>query len=272
MSKIQGIIDNIERKNIGALSLRVLIVEGTDDVHAIESFLNKKFPNWTREWVVTAAGSKINVMQVLARKSDWLGVVDPDEWSEDIIEQKQNELKNLWVLPRYCLENYLILPNELWDAFPINQKNKVKGGLTDLDARITSNLDKWVCHGVLWSVVNPLREGLKVLGFKDALLDPDIAGNNDLIREKLEEWHNYLNPERLFSDYQEQLDKVQKLSINKQLRHWVHGKKFYPQVVNQLLNDLLGQKSSDDRKKAIFRTCQVPADLEPLWEKMGLVA
>lgn len=271
MSTIQEIIDTIEQQKIGALSRQVLVVEGKDDLHAIEIFLNKKFPNWTSKWVIGAAGGKNNVIKILAKKTDWFGIIDPDEWSKDTLEQKKVEHENLLFLPRYCLENYLIFPNELWNSIPDKKKKKTGIGLDDLEEQITLDLDKWVRHGVLWSVVNPLREGLKVLGFKDDLLEPKIAKNNRLIKEKLEAWHDYLDPERLYSDYQSQLAIVQKLPVNDQLRHWVHGKKFFPQVVNQVLNNLLGQQLADDRKIDLFRTCPVPEDLKPLWEKMGLV-
>ena len=46
---------------------------------------------------------------------------------------------------------------------------------------------------------------------------------------------------------------------------------FYERVVNPLLNDLLGQKSANHRQQAIFSTLPVPVDLDPLWQKMGLL-
>lgn len=270
MSRVADIIFNIEQQKIGETSRRALIVEGNSDVHAIESFLTKKFPDWTRSWVVADAGKKADVAGVLAQKPDWCGVIDPDEWSEEIVERIQKEIANLWVLPRYCLENYLILPNELWDAFPQKQQDKVAGGLHDLETRITDDLDKWVCHGVLWSVINPLWEGLRARGFKEALLDPEIAQEDQEILETLTEWHDYLEPKKLFQQYQTKLAEVQPLSTEKKLQRWVHGKKFYNSVVNVVLNDLLGTKAANERQKAIFRTCQAPQDFDALWQKMEL--
>lgn len=271
MSRIQTIVDRIENEHIGALSRRALIVEGTDDVHAIESFLTKKFSNWTRDWVVVEAGKKEHVIDVLKQKPNWCGVIDPDEWTEEIVEQKQKEITNLWVLPRYCLENYLVLPTELWNAFPKKQQDKVAGGRNDLETRITADLDKWVCHGVLWSVVNPLWEGLRSHGFKEDLLDPEIAQDDNKIQDTLTRWHDYLEPIALFQRYQNKLAEVQTLSQEQKLQRWVHGKIFYQSIVNVVLNELLGTKAADYRKKAIFRTCQVPDDLDSLWEKMELV-
>lgn len=270
MSKITDIIRDIEQQQLGATNRRVLLVEGVDDVHAVESFLNKTFPSWARDWVVESAGKKGHVLEVIKQKADWIGIVDSDEWTQQVIIQKQLENDNLWVLPRYCIENYLLIPEELWAAFPPNQKAKVDGGLEKLKQRMTDDLDKWVCHGVLWTVINPLWEGLRSLGFKEALLDLEISGNDQQIKQKLVEWHDYLEPDSLYQTYQNKLAKVQSLASDEKLKHWVHGKKFYGIKVNQVLNDLLGQIPANDRKKAIFRTCEVPRDFEPLWKKMGL--
>ena len=46
--------------------------------------------------------------------------------------------------------------------------------------------------------------------------------------------------------------------------------KFYEQVIQPLLNQLLGQKTANARMKAIISTSPVPDDLHGLWEKMGL--
>jgi hypothetical protein len=53
---------------------------------------------------------------------------------------------------------------------------------------------------------------------------------------------------------------------------WLHAKSFYPQVVHQTLNRLLGQKPAKERRLAILRTRTLPDDLVPLWQAMGLAA
>lgn len=269
MASIQRLISDIEEQKIGASTRRVLVVEGSNDVHAIEIFLTKKFSNWETDWVVAEAGNKTRVIEVLQQRPDWCGVVDPDEWTQEVIEQRQAVTPNLWVLPRYCLENYLNVPEELWQALPPKQQQKVTAGLVGLEIRITADLEKWICHGVLWSIVNPLWEGLRSRGFKEALLDPDIALDNQKIQDTLMDWHDYLEPNELFQRYQAKLAEVQLLSTEQKLQRWVHGKEFYKSVVNIVLNDLLGTKAADDRKKSIFRTSQVPDDFDPLWLKMG---
>jgi len=269
MSKIQQKIKTIEEEKVGASSKRVLLVEGIDDVHAITSFLNKTYPKWEKHWVVSEAGNKGMVLQMLSERPNWLGVVDRDEWIQKVIEEKQRQFQNLWVLPRFCIENYLIVPNELWAAFPTNQQEKIAGGMTVLETKLLNNLGQWVAHGVLWSVINPLWEGLRSKGFKEALLAPDVALNEEKIKATLQEWHDYLEPEKLWNIFQTRHVEVKKLSTEEQLKQWVHGKKFYAHVVNPALNSVLGTKSADDRKKAIFRTSPVPDDLNELWEKMG---
>lgn len=53
-------------------------------------------------------------------------------------------------------------------------------------------------------------------------------------------------------------------------RNWLYAKNFYPQVVHQVLNRLLGQKPAKDRRISILRTRTVPDDLAVLWNAMGL--
>lgn len=270
MSKTESIINRIKEQDIGISRRRALVVEGDDDVHAIESYLNRHNSSWVNGWVVVPAGSKGNVLKMLEQEDGWLGVVDPDEWTAEIISQQQKIHANLWILPRYCIENYLIVPDELWSALPPKQQAKVVGGAALLQQRIITDLERWVCHGVLWSVVNPLWEGLRSLGFKEALLDPEIAQDNQKIKATLADWHHYLEPDDLFQTYQNRLKEVQSLPEAEKLKRWVHGKKFYAQVVNGLLNNLLGVKPAINRQKSIFRSSPVPHDFESLWVKMDL--
>jgi hypothetical protein len=247
-----------------------LILEGTDDIAAFENFLTKVHPDWENTWVLAGAGKKIEVLAILEQEANWMGVVDRDEWSADKIETYQTEFSNLWVLPRYCIENYLIVPAELWLAIPGKQQTKIAGGLQILDQAIKADLERWRCHGVLWSVINPLWEGLRGMGFKEALLDPAIATNADEIRHKLAEWHDYLEPDQIWQQYQQALAQATQLNADEQLKYYIHGKHFFAQIVTPVLNQLLIQESADQRQQKIFRTLPLPADLDPLWQKMGL--
>lgn len=270
MSKTDNRIKDIREKQIGNSTKRALIVEGTDDVDAFQSFLGKAHPGWEQKWVIAEAGKKTEVLAIVRKEPNWIGVIDRDEWSAPKIADLTTELPNLWFLPRYCIENYLLVPEELWDALPENQRNKIVDGLAELTQSITNDLARWRCHGVLWSVVNPMWEGLRSLGFKEALLDPAIATNKTEIKAKLREWHDYLEPDLIWQSYQDALAQVIQLPVDEQLKRVIHGKYFYEQVVNPLLNQLLGQKSATDRQRAIFRTLPVSNDLKPLWQKMSL--
>jgi hypothetical protein len=116
MSTIDSIISDIEEKEIGVTQKRALIVEGDSDVVAFESFLGKYNTDWEDDWVVCPAGKKSNVIRVLKKRPQWIGVVDADEWLPETIAQKQANVSNLWVLPRFCIENTLIVATELWQS------------------------------------------------------------------------------------------------------------------------------------------------------------
>jgi hypothetical protein len=263
--------DKIREEKIGQTKKRVLLVEGSDDVDVYGILLNRRFgAAWERSWVLADTGKKEFVLDILAVERSWLGLVDRDEWSQKLITQKRAELPNLLVLPRFCLESYLVDPDELWAAFPPNQQAKIAAGLAGLRDELLVDKDKWLRHGVLWSVINPLWSELRDIGFKESLLDFDTAQDNNKIRTTLGKWHNHLDPQRIFSDFQNLLTDVMQKSGAEQLRLWVHGKEFYRSHVHQVLNRHLGQANVEDRMRDLFKTLQ-PNDLEPVWREMRLV-
>lgn len=263
--------NRIRDEKVGQTGKRVLLVEGSDDVDVYGILLDRRFgTDWERDWILADTGKKEFVLDILAKESAWLGLVDRDEWPQGMIEQKQIKLPNLMVLPRFCMESYLINPDELWAAFPPKQQAEIKGGLAQLRTELLADKDKWVRHGVLWSVINPLWSGLRALGFKEVLLDIDTAQDDDRIKETLQEWHDYLDPQHIFTTFQNLLDDVIQKSESEQLRLWMHGKEFYRSHVHQVLNRHLGQTSAEDRMRDLFKTLQ-PNDLEPVWREMGLV-
>ncbi|NQZ07846.1 MAG: DUF4435 domain-containing protein [Algicola sp.] len=277
MSNIDSIISAIEEKELGETQKRVLIVEGDSDVVAFESFLGKHNADWEDYWVVCPAGKKSNVIKVLKKRLQWIGVVDADEWLSETIAEKQAEVGNLWVLPRFCIENTLIVATELWQSLSLAMQNKISGGFDEMANRINRDLEQWVKHGVLWSVINPLQDGIQKLGFKDALLDFRVAQDEAAIRQKLQQWHDYINPDVLLNNYHTKLAEVQALSETQQLKHWVHGKQFFRQVVNPVINGLLDMRiGSEDFRESrkmlifLFNQCPVPDDFDSLWEKMAL--
>lgn len=272
MSKLDTLHDKIKQQHVGATGKKVLLVEGPDDELAFRSWLGKLDVNWENRWVVASAGKKANVLDLLTLEPDWVGVVDRDEWTAQNIAEKQRDIPNLWVLPRFCLENYLCDPNELWAMLPLMQQQKIQGGLETLGAAITVDLHQWLQHGALWHVINPLWEGLRALGFKERLLDIQQAGNDQAIRQTLNDWHQFLEPTAIWTDYQARLAEVTGWPVGQQLQSGVHGKQFFPDVVNQALGRLLRQQAKANvRQKDLLQNSSPPADLQPLWQRMGLI-
>jgi len=267
---VQKKIRDIKEQQIGATSKNALVVEGVDDVNFYSELLSKCHAGWESKFCIVEVGGKKSVLDVLGNEPGWFGIVDRDEWSDAVLAEQHGDLPNLWIGPRFCLENYLIVPHELWAAFPQRQRDKIPGGEAALREKLLNDLDRWVAHGVLWSVVNPLWEGLRSLGFKEELLSPDVALDNDRIMEKLNVWHQFLNPEQIMERHKSTLGRVQALSQDEQIKQWIHGKSFYVAVVNPALNVLLGQKSESDRRGSIIRTLPLPDDLSGLWQKLGM--
>ena len=272
MSKLDTLHDKIKQQHVGATGKKVLLVEGPDDELAFRSWLGKLDVNWENRWVVASAGKKANVLDLLTLEPDWVGVVDRDEWTAQNIAEKQRDIPNLWVLPRFCLENYLCDPNELWAMLPLMQQQKIQGGLETLGAAITVDLHQWLQHGALWHVINPLWEGLRALGFKERLLDIQQAGNDQAIRQTLNDWHQFLEPTAIWTDYQARLAEVTGWPVGQQLQSGVHGKQFFPMVVHTALTQLLGENAkAGERQNRLLQSARSPADLQPLWQLMGLI-
>ncbi|QEP42503.1 DUF4435 domain-containing protein [Ectothiorhodospiraceae bacterium BW-2] len=269
MSKgISTTIKKIKEQQIGATRKGVLIVEGVDDAAFYAELLSKRHAGWESSFCIVEVGGKKIVLDILIREPDWFGIVDRDEWSSEVLTEKQTTHPNLWISPRFCVENYLIVPQELWAAFPEKQR-KILEGEHKLREALLNDLDRWVAHGVLWSVINPLWEGLRSRGFKEDLLSPEVALDSDRIKEKLKEWHQFLDPECIMVRYESTLERVRALPQDERLKQWIHGKSFYSSVVNPALNTLLGQKSEKDRRSSIIRTLPLPDDLSALWDRLG---
>ncbi|MGU5526915.1 hypothetical protein ACV1CZ_21635 [Aeromonas caviae] len=271
MSKLGTLHTTIKQQHVGATGKRVLLVEGPDDVQAFRAWLGKIDAAWENGWVVAEAKKKSNVLELLAREPNWVGVVDRDEWTEQAVAEKQRELDNLWILPRFCLENYLCDPDELWAMLPPAQQQKIQGGYQTLHTAITGELRLWCQHGALWQVINPLWEGLRALGFKERLLDIQHAGNEPVIRQTLNDWHQFLEPDAIWAGYQARMIEVAGWAVGRQLQSGVHGKQFFPSVVNTALTQLLGEQAkASERQNRLLQNAQPPVDLLPLWQKMGL--
>ncbi|MDP2434073.1 MAG: hypothetical protein Q8O33_18930 [Pseudomonadota bacterium] len=217
------------------------------------------------------AGNKKLVQGILKAEPDWLGLVDRDEWTSDELTQRQRDTPNLLVLPRFCLESYLIDPAELWAAFPEKQRLKVPGGEETLRNALLLEKARWVRHAALWHVINPLWGKLRALGFKDGVLDSNRIPDDGRLLEALKSWHDFLDAQKVFAEFQTRLAEVQALDEQTLFARWLYAKNFYPQVVHRELDKLLGQKPARGRRLALFKTRSVPDDLIFVWQHMGLM-
>lgn len=261
----------IRERCIGAQERRVFLVEGRDDQAAWRVMLDRFCPGWERDSCVAAAGNKRQVIDILSLEQDWLGLVDGDEWDEATIRQRQQEQTNLLVLPRFCLENYLCDPSELWESLPPVKQDRIDGGRQALAERLAGDLDRFVRHGVLWKTITPLWTGLRARGFKDALASENslhAAQDDDLIRRRLADWHRFLDPGSVFDEFQRTLEQAASEPDHAKFTCWVHGKLFWTTQVHPVLNQLLGQASAADRKNDLFSTMPRPTDLEPILRQL----
>lgn len=271
MSKLDDLISSIKTREIGQTSKRVLVVEGEDDVMVFKAFIAKKSQNWEQSWLIASAGNKSNVIKIMAKESSWLGVIDRDEWLEADVMAVERNNPNLFVLPRFCIESYLIVLDEIWVALPEKQRAKLQNGRVDLESAIQSRLPVWIRHAALWQVINPLYQRMRSSNDRDSILDnPPQAPDQQELRQILQGWLDGFDP----SEIADQVDAAQRelsaLPINELLKKQLYAKKFYPMVVHTTLNQLLGQKAERERMQALLRTLPLPADLEPLWQRMGL--
>lgn len=272
MSTREERIEQIKMQFIGKTGLRVLLVEGTDDVDAFRIFLGRKFPEWEKTWLLAAAGNKSDVVKMLMKEPNWQGLVDRDEWTEADIAEKQAACPNLSVLPRFCLESYLIDPAELWAAFPEKQRAKIAGGEAQFRLELLDDMQGWVRHAALWHGVRPLWRQLRQAGFPDAVLGSPPMPDDAALRVKFKEWHGTLDADAVLNGVHALEARLASENVSKLCAQWLYAKDFYPQVVHQVLNRLLGQKPAKERRLAILRTRTVPADLDVLWQEMGLQA
>ncbi len=271
----KALAKQIREREIGSQNKRALIVEGVDDKAVLTTLFKNHCPTWEQRWVIAIAGNKQKVLKVLNVEPTWIGMVDRDTWSQAEIDSQTQTLPNLVVLPRWCMENYLINPAELWQALPASQTIKIAGGATDFTQPILDKLPAYVRHGVLWQVITPLWSGLRARGFKEALAAESsviTAQDDGEIRRVLADWDELLEPQRIFADFQQCLSAVQQLPHDEQLSHWVHGKTFWKQVIYPHMNDVFGQVPETQLQEKLFQRLPFPRDLETLRQRLQLGA
>ena len=260
--------DRLRDRYIGSQDKQLFLVEGSDDATAY-SILFQRFAaeDWEQRWALAPAGNKRQLGELLALEPGWLGLVDRDEWDPATVDQNTSDHPNLLVLPRFCLENYLIDPAELWQAIPAARQAKLDDGERTLSAELIGDLPQYRRHAALWAVVTPLWSGLRARGFKEALAFADSLANaqdDATIQRILGDWDALLDPQRIFADFQACLSRIEAAPQQQQLHHWIHGKVYWTQVVNPAMNRLFGQMSATERRTKILNRLPRPADLNPI--------
>ena len=101
----------------------VILVEGRNDIFALSYFFDHVESGWDSVALIKAAGDKNRVQKWVKRASNWVGIVDKDEWSTEKINELAQDSSKLHILPRFCIENYFGLQshptlNKPYPLFP----------------------------------------------------------------------------------------------------------------------------------------------------------
>lgn len=259
MSALPLWVNEIENQGRGNPAL---LVEGDDDVRLFRHFLNQHAPGWDLRLHLASAGSKSHVISgVAVHRPAWIGVVDLDERSPEDLQEAVARSTRLRALPRFCIESYFCHPAELWAALPPAQRTRVKDDLQALAGPILKALPDWVAHGALWRVLRRLYHAARL----PAQLDNAPVTDEAEIRRILQAWHDRLAPDEVIEQYRSELGAARELSQNEQLTRYVHGKKFYNQIVVQTLDRLFAGRGADDwLQKFRDEKMQPPSDLKVL--------
>jgi len=122
------ILDSIKED---AENKKIIVVEGESDGEAFESIFKRKFKkigkNFENIYHLANVGGKGMVLKALKKEPDWIGIIDRDTWDDDTIARAKKKNPNLIVLERYSIENYMIIPHEVWMAIPGAFKVPVSG-------------------------------------------------------------------------------------------------------------------------------------------------
>ena len=254
----------VEIENL-ARGLPVILVEGKEDVMWFGHFLDLHAAGWRSRTFLAAAEGKRHVIQgTTIHRPSWIGIIDRDEWREADVVAAAGRSSRLHILPRFCIESYLCDPAELWNALPAPQRNRV----TDADAWtevIRQHIPDWVAHGAMWRVLREIHETSR---FPSQLEEHPITDEAQ-IRQILASWHQQIAPDIVLARYQVELAVGRASPKPEQLRQYIHGKKFFNQVVVQVLDRLFAGKGTDDWQQR-FRDAPIlpPPDLSALLDRI----
>jgi hypothetical protein len=261
-------LELIKRKAIGR---KVIVVEGKSDHDAFQLLFERKFKEAGKDFSdlyhLAEVGGKRTVLKILEKETGWIGIIDRDTWGDDKIAKEKQGRPSLIVLERYSIENYMIVPDELWSIIPGELKTSITGGLVEFKDEILKDLTKWLRHGVLWHTVEPLFYGLQEEGFHYELLeDIEKTVSDEEIRKTLDKWHQFLSPDDILKRFNRKLAGVIPLNDMEKLKQWIVGKEFFSNVVFPYFNRTFGQRSLKEYRKIIWENLPISKNFDFLWE------
>lgn len=240
----------------------VVVVEGAGDIAFLTQMLDKppfRERNLFTRFVLMEAGGKDAALTILEAFPDFRAMVDRDAWPEAVCEKRQRDTPGLHILPRFCIENYLICPGELAAALP---------GFEEADA-IQAEIPNAIRHGCLWRAAQPLYEQLMGLGFNKALLTfppPDEKRMEELVSS----WQALLSAESIRQAMDEALAGVAQREPLDLLRTFCHGKIFFKSVVAPRLKERFPGENTEGLKRKLYRRLPLPEDLQTFLEEVFL--
>lgn len=257
----QRYYDDILDAHRGAPYKQVLVVEGSADVEFLDYMLDKepyKSRNYYMQWIVAEAGGKENCLKMIERNEGWHALVDRDCWTDVEAEDMRRKYPTLHILPRFCIENYMCHPQEIFAALGKMQRTvKTEQKLARL---FLPHMDDALRHGALWRAVQPLYNGLRDLGFNDVLLNFRVPADEDIMKI-LNSWHSYLDPSRIQGEYYASLELARSLSLEDQLFRWIHGKYFFQNAVIPTLEASVDRRGIRAWRRHLLRNMPMPDDL-----------
>ena len=236
----------------------VLLVEGDDDRRWFEHFLDQYSFEWRSKFAIFPAEGKQRVLSGVKNyhSTDWAGIVDMDEGFSDDIQNRLVNSPRIRTLPRFCLESYFVVPEEIWRVLPDSQKGQTTQA--DWETAILSDVPAWVAHGAMWRVLRRVYQNSRL----PEGLDREPVTDRTKILEILQAWHLSLSPNQVMAEYDLDLAAAQRLPLDEQIKTYIHGKKFFHQVVIQKMDRLFHGKGLDDWMDGFQKSrIQPPADL-----------
>lgn len=249
---------------------RVLVVEGTTDIDFLTWMFDKpplKAENLHTRWVIGDAGGKSAVLRMLSKKPKWVGLVDRDAWGEGEFEAARKRYPNLFFLPRYCIENYLVDPRLIGQLLGDPRNAGRREALRAAQRHIQGQEQHAVRHGSLWRAVQPLQEALQELGFSSTLLRYRLP-DDEQVRQILISWSELMDWRRVYAQYEAFGETAAAMTRGKALAVWVHGKMFWQNVVGPALCEAMGEDSTDRLARRLFRSMELPGDVLALVRRM----